>query len=165
MSGEHVNGSYEKYYNDLLVNASNNVNAKIIEAIEPFDLDKLEHYEPEYLSGFTAERYSVGLDEGWEEVKKDIVDDIHSGVVKKIGGDRVRYLNIDTSYNGIWFKHILLPVWMSSYKFKDKVYRFMINGETGEVQGKSPVSVIKIILTIIIILGAIGLAGAFFGSQ
>ncbi len=162
---EYVSGSYEKYYNDLLVNASNNVDANIIEAIEPFDLDKLEHYEPEYLSGFTAERYSVELDEGWEEAKKDILDDIHYGVVEKIGGDTVRNLNIDTSYNGIWFKHILLPVWMSSYKFKDKVYRFMINGETGEVQGKSPISVIKTILTIIIILGIIWMAVVFFANR
>lgn len=152
---EYVSGNFHKYYNDLLINASKHVDAKIMEKIEPFDLQSLEHYEPEFLSGFTAERYSIGLDEGWEEVRKDITSDIYSRVVSKIGGDQVRSVHIDTSYESILFKHILLPVWMSSYSFKDKIYRFMVNGQTGEIQGDSPISIKKVILTVLIALGII----------
>ena len=57
--------------------------------------------------------------------------------------------------NGEPTKHILLPVWISAYRYNNKVYHFMINARTGEVQGERPYSVIKILLTI---LGAVAIA-------
>ncbi len=162
---QYVSGAYDKYYNDVLVNASRHVDAQIMSKIEPFNLEGLEHYEPEYLSGFTAQRYTVGLDEGWEVARHEINNSIYSGVVRKIGGDQVRNVHINTSYKNILFKHILLPVWMSSYSFKGKIYRFMVNGQTGEVQGNSPISPIKVALTVLISLGVIGGIVAFLVNR
>ena len=31
------------------------------------------------------------------------------------------------------FKHILLPLWLSAYHYRDQSYRFMVNARTGEV--------------------------------
>lgn len=157
----YVSGTYDAYYNDVLINASRHVDTEIMGKIEPYNLQELEHYEPEYLSGFTAQRYTVGLDEGWQVAKHEISNSIYSGVVRQIGGDQVRNVHIDTSYKNILFKHILLPVWMSSYKFKGKIYRFMVNGQTGEVQGKSPISPVKVALTVLISLGVIAGIVAF----
>ncbi|MEM8486403.1 MAG: hypothetical protein AAF564_12700, partial [Bacteroidota bacterium] len=61
-----------------------------------------------------------------------------------IGGDEQRILYKDTSYSNITFKHILLPIWISSYRYKGEIYRFMVNGQTGEVQGQRPWSKLKI---------------------
>jgi hypothetical protein len=52
----------------------------------------------------------------------------------------------------VTFKHILLPVWLSAYRFKEKVYRFLVNARTGEVQGERPWSAWKITGTIVVIL-------------
>lgn len=38
------------------------------------------------------------------------------------------------------------PVWLSSYTYRGKIYRFMVNGETGRVAGKAPVSPLKVLL-------------------
>ncbi len=54
------------------------------------------------------------------------------------------------------FKHILLPIWLSAYKYKEKVYRFMINARTGEVQGERPWSWIKITLAVLAAAAIIG---------
>ena len=40
-------------------------------------------------------------------------------------------------------------------KYNDKVYRFMINGRTGEVQGERPYSFWKIFFFVLLILGVI----------
>ena len=64
----------------------------------------------------------------------------------------------------IKFKHILLPIWISAYIYKVKVYRFMINGQTGEVDGESPVSIIKVMLLILVILAVVG-GGYFYFSN
>ena len=61
-------------------------------------------------------------------------------------------------YDNITFKHVLLPVWISAYRFRDKVYRFLINARTGEVQGERPWSWMKIaalILALAVIIAAI----------
>lgn len=144
-----VSGSYSKYFDDVLINASRQVNGDIINRLEPFNLKELVHYKPEYLSGFAAERYSIGLKEGWNHAKFDVDNMIRNNVTRKIGGDEVRFLNISTSYNDVKFKHLLLPIWISSYTYKNKVYQFMINGQTGEVQGKSPISRLKITALIV----------------
>ena len=49
-----------------------------------------------------------------------------------------------SAYDGIRFKHILLPMWLSAYRFNRKLYRVLINGRTGELVGDRPYSRWKI---------------------
>jgi hypothetical protein len=69
---------------------------------------------------------------------------IHLSICRDIGGDHQRVSSTNISWKNITFKHILMPIWISAYSFKDKTYRFMINGRTGEVQGERPYSWVKI---------------------
>jgi hypothetical protein len=48
------------------------------------------------------------------------------------------------------FKHVLMPVWISAYRYRDKVYRFLVNGQTGEASGESPLSWWKVLLLAIV---------------
>jgi hypothetical protein len=73
--------------------------------------------------------------------------------------------SLHTDYENLKFKHILLPVWISSFKFKGKTYQFLVNGQTGEVQGERPYSVAKIALFVIAILAVVGLIAFFASSQ
>jgi hypothetical protein len=54
----------------------------------------------------------------------------------------------------VTFKYILLPVWVSAFRYHDEVYRFVVNARTGEVQGQRPRSWVKLTLA--------GLAAAAF---
>jgi hypothetical protein len=49
---------------------------------------------------------------------------------------------------GITFKHLLLPMWIASYRYHEEVYRFLVNARTGEVQGERPWSWAKITLLV-----------------
>lgn len=150
-----TSGVYTEYFDDIPVNASKNIPENIVSKLHNFDMKKLVLYKPEYLSGFQAERYGVGLEEGWLKARKKIDADIHDGIVKQIMADEVRNLNINTQCKTINFKHILLPIWISAFTYKKKIYRFMVNGQTGNVQGEAPVSPIKV-------LGAIAAVIAVF---
>ena len=90
---------------------------------------------------------------------------INQDIRRDIGGDEQRILTRNTSYGNITFKHILLPIWISAYFYKDKTFRFLVNGRTGEVQGERPWDYLKIALTgggIVAIIAIIAkLAGAF----
>jgi hypothetical protein len=98
------------------------------------------------VSGFQAEAYQVGLRDGFPIAKTTIDRQIESAVRSDIGGDHQRIHGVSTQLSDIKFKHVLLPVWISAYRYRDKAYRFVINGQTGEVSGESPKSWIKIAL-------------------
>ncbi|WP_461206185.1 TFIIB-type zinc ribbon-containing protein [Clostridium sp. DL1XJH146] len=151
-------GYYNHFYDDVLVNASKNVASGLIDSIEPFDLNGLLDYSPNYLSGFLAEKYSISLKDGFEDAKNEINTKIRNGIRGQVFGDEVQIVSVQTDYEDITYKHILLPVWVSSFNFKNKVYRFLVNGQTGKVKGKAPVSAVKVIflvLTIIIVIAII----------
>ncbi len=148
---EYTAGDFSKDFDDILIPASKQVKEKLLKRVEPFNLKELVKYQPHYISGFISERYSVDVDAGWNSAQLEIKSDLRNGITRKIKGDVVKDLKISTHYEDIKFKHVLLPIWISAYKFKDKNYKFLINGQTGEVQGESPVSALKILFTILVL--------------
>lgn len=159
----YTSGAFRHFFDDVLVCASNSDGKNLIKRLEPFHLRELVEYKNEYLSGFMAEKYSVGLEQGFNEAKSIIRSELHSMIRNHIVADEVRNLRIQTSYSNVTFKHILLPIWISAYRYKDKVYKFLVNGQTGEVKGQAPVSVIKVLL---LILAGLIIAGVlYFISQ
>lgn len=149
---ESVSGNHEFYFNDSLVHASKKVASKLIDKLGGFQLSELVGYKPEYLSGFLAERYSVDVQAGWDTARGRMNSDLHSQITQRIGGDEVRSLQVYTNYSDIKYKHILLPVWNSSYPYNGKVYQYIVNGQNGKVEGQAPVSPVKVTATILIVV-------------
>ena len=75
----------------------------------------------------------------------------------QVPGDTHRNLQVNARFTRQTFKHVLLPVWLVSYDYGAKSYQVLVNGYTGQVAGKHPLSVIKIMLLILFILVAAGL--------
>jgi hypothetical protein len=109
-------------------------------------------YDDKYLSGFRTETYSTDVKTAYGEAKQRMEPDIHQKIREDIGGNTQMIHYVNTTYNNPTFKHILLPVWISAFRYKDKVYQFLVNARTGEVQGARPYSAAKIAFTI---LGAV----------
>lgn len=159
----YANGTVYNSFDDVLILASNSLPPKYTDALEPWDLENITDYNDKFLSGFRSESYQVDVKEGFEKSKIIMDAGIRDSIHSDIGGDHQRISSVDTKYNDITFKHILLPIWLSAYRYKDKVFRFMINGRTGEVQGERPYSAIKIILAV---LGGSALgAGIYFAIR
>ncbi len=161
----YVSGRVNEDFDDILVVASKSLPLKYIEELEPWDLTNLAPFDSKFLSGFKTESYQIDLKDGFEICKDKMEDIIRSSIRDDIGGDHQRINSLSTHYYDITFKHILLPIWISTYRFNNKAYRFMINGRTGEVQGERPYSWIKITLAVIAAIIAIVtilyLVGAF----
>lgn len=151
----HVSGSVWDRFDDVLVLASRSLPKRYTEKLEPWDLQNLVPYQDDYLSGFRAESYQVDLEEGFVEAKEVMHEKIVSTIHRDIGGDRQRIHSTTTRHDDLTFKHILLPVWVSAYRYADKSYRFLINARTAEVQGERPYSWIKITLAILFVIAVI----------
>lgn len=137
---------------DILVPATTSVSRPRLTSLEPWDLGALKPYEPAFLSGFKAQRYQVELPEGFEEAKVIMSSIIEQDVREDIGGDEQRIDSISTSYSAVTFKHILLPVYIGAYRFREKVYQVMVNARTGEVQGDRPYSFWKIFFFVLFLI-------------
>lgn len=153
-------GVVARAFDDVLVLASRSLPEKYIHALEPWDLENLVSYADEYLAGFQAESYQIELVDGFENAKVIMDPQIVSDIHRDIGGDEQRITSKKTAYDDITFKHILLPVWISAYRYRQRVFRFLVNARTGEVRGERPWSAWKItfaILAALLLVGAIAI--------
>jgi predicted RNA-binding Zn-ribbon protein involved in translation (DUF1610 family) len=150
-------GQHSGSYDDVLVYATHSVDPDILERIYPFDTKQLLPYAPQYLSGWRAEQYRIDLNGGWEIGRAKVEDYERSACIQQIPGDTYRNLYVNTTISDATFKHVLLPVWIASYPYKSKVYRFMVNGQTGKVQGEKPVSWIRVAIAVLIVLAIIAI--------
>ncbi|MGA1866761.1 MAG: hypothetical protein ACMUFK_04760 [Thermoplasmatota archaeon] len=151
-------GQRDDRFDDTLILASKGINEDIAEKVYPFHLDDLVSYKPEYLSGWMAEEYSIDVHEGWEKAMSKVKMEVHHRCGRDVPGDTYRSLNVRTTFSDMKYKNILLPIWSASYHYRKKLYRFLINGQTGEVQGEKPVSWIKVGIAVAAGLAAAGLA-------
>ncbi len=159
----YASGTVYNDFDDVLVLASNSLPESYTNALEPWDMENITAYNDKFLSGFRSESYQVDVKTGFEKSKMIMSDAIRNTICNDIGGDQQQITSVNTTYNDITFKHILLPIWLSAFRYQEKVYRFMINGRTGEVQGERPYSTIKIILTVLAVI-AVGI-GIYFGVR
>jgi len=149
-------GSRSDSYNDVLIVASRGLDYHLVLKIYPFHLGYLIPYKPEYLSGWQAEDYNIDVRHGWGIAKDQVQQDEYRKCGSEVPGDTHRFLRVNTSYSNITYKHILLPVWIASYHYKNKLYHFLINGQTGEVQGYKPISWLKVGAVAAAICGIVG---------
>ena len=139
-----ASGTVARGFDDVMAIASNALPTHLGEGLEPWDLSQLQPYKPDYLAGFQAEGYTVALADGNATARQKMAGVIEEDVRHDIGGDVQRIDTVATNYSDETFKHILLPIWIAAYKYNSKTYRFLVNGQTGEVQGERPYSVWKI---------------------
>lgn len=153
-----IRGNYSKYYDNILIESSKQLTQSELKAIMPYDNTLVEGYNCDYMAGFSAERYNEDIDVSFDKAKGEMGEYIKRAVLSQYTYDVVGSLNINTNYDPVCFNYLLLPMWVFGCKFKDKIYRFIVNGLTGKSYGKYPKSSAKIFTTVLACLGvAVGL--------
>jgi len=148
-------GSVYISFDDVAIGASKTISRSILDQLEPWDTTALVGFNEKYLSGFEAEEYTIGLDNGFEFAKAKMSHKIEQTVRHDIGGDQQQIISLDTNYTNISYKNTLFPVWTATFKWNNKIYHYAINAQTGKISGKRPYSYLKIGLAIFAVLGAI----------
>ncbi|MDL2234699.1 hypothetical protein LJC07_00910 [Christensenellaceae bacterium OttesenSCG-928-L17] len=160
-----TSGVYTEFIDDELVSGTTQHDTSMLKKVEPYNTHNNMAYRPEYVAGFIAERYSVGLRDAFSNAKAAIARKLENAIAQKIRfehhADHVDVSSMSTNYSNITYKYLLLPIWLSSFTYKNKVFQFMVNGQTGKVGGKAPVSPLRV--TVAVVLGiALCLLIAYF---
>ncbi|NSL86489.1 zinc finger domain-containing protein [Chitinophaga solisilvae] len=160
-----ASGEVDNVFRDVLVSASPSLPRKMAEILEPWYLDQLKRFDERYLSGFRAEIYQTTAEQALVIAKKRMDSAIRNSILDDIGGDEQIIDNYAVDYQNLGLKYILLPVWISAYRYNNKLYHFVVNASTGEVTGDRPYSWMKIAGLIIGIIVAVVVLYGLFANQ
>lgn len=152
-----ISGTHNSFFDDVSITAGNKLEQKKLDKILPFNQKSACVYEDKYLYGFMAYHYEKDIKQCWGEAKVRIDSLLRAQILSRYVYDVVDYLNVSTVHQGVTYKYVMLPVYMGIFRHKNKNYNFYVNGSTGKVIGKTPVSPIKVGVLTLIIAGLIAL--------
>jgi uncharacterized protein (DUF983 family) len=152
-----ASGAVPVAFDDLLVVGSTSIPPHLARVLDRWDLQRLRPPTDEVLAGFAVEVYRIGLEAGFGQARQRMQSAIDGAIRRDIGGDAQRIHAKQTVIDDIRFKHLLMPVWIGSYRFGGKPYRIVVNGQSGEVEGDRPWSGWKIAGAVLAVLAVLWL--------
>ncbi len=150
-------GAVDHFFDDEIISASVGVNPSLLAKIGPIPTKELVPYNAGFLAGWTVERYQIDLVQAAQRSREIMTTQLRQLVAASIPGDTYRNLQISANWSGQTFKHILAPVWLLTYDYHGRSFQVVINGFTGVIAGKHPISFWKVFFLILGILAGIGL--------
>lgn len=137
----------------------------MLSGVHPFDVSKMQPFAMSYLSGFTAEKRDLGK----QDVKEKVDARMHEYAEQLLrntihGYDDITVNQFDEKTDLEAWSYALLPVWVTTYKFKDEILLFAINGQTGKTYGKLPLNPGKLALASALV-GAAAFVLAMLGGM
>jgi DNA-directed RNA polymerase subunit RPC12/RpoP len=135
-----LSGNHHGYHSGYLVSASKGLPQRQALRIQPFQMPALKRYESYYLAGWLSEEYSVMRDQALEICRAEFDRREQQKVANFLPGDTHQSLQVNTRYSQVQSDLCLLPCYILSYRYKDEVYRFLVNGQTGRCAGDKPLS-------------------------
>ncbi len=157
-----ASGVVRNHFNDVLVLATQSLPPKQATHLEPWDVGHVIPYADEYLSGMSCQSYQIDLVGGFNAAKQLMSPVINQTICRDIGGNHQQITSANTQYHDVQFRHLLLPLWISAYRYSNRVYRFLVNARSGLVQGERPFSAIKIAILATACAAAIALLAIHF---
>jgi hypothetical protein len=136
-------GEHRGTYQGLLVGASGALVPKETAAIAPFDLAQGVKPDEVDLDNITVEQFSVGRKYA-RPLARSGLEELEQTACRQHVPGNCRKLKVNLRLSGLSSEPVLLPVWIMAYRYRDQVFRFLINGQTGKATGQAPVSYRKI---------------------
>lgn len=127
--------------------ASEKMNDELMEKLEPYHYHDLKEFNMPYLAGFIAEKYSYDEKSLLGKVRQRVSHYVESYIQSSIlGYTTTTYTRKNINIIPRHAHYVLFPVWMVCYDYKKSEHTFAMNGQTGKIVGKPPLSFGKILL-------------------
>lgn len=132
-----VNTEFEK----IPVDASDRMDDRIMECLEPYDYKEMKEFSMGYLSGYVADKYSATSDELQGRAKnraREAAIGVTRGTID--GYHTVQVVDQRVQIHESNVDYVMLPIWILNYRYQDQDYMFTLNGQTGKLHGRLPIS-------------------------
>jgi len=155
-------GSKFEMFKDVIIPGLRKMSPVELAGIEPFNLDELVEFSPDYLAGWVALTYDHPLADASLRAREKVLKKVQRTLSRQVEPDHPKrnFSTGEGKWSGLTYKLAFLPIFIGNYPFQGKRYRLLVNGQTGKVGGKKPVDTLKaamyaiagVILLIIIIV-------------
>lgn len=133
-------------YVKIPVDASEKMNDELMDRLEPYPYDQLKDFKTPYLAGYIAEKYNYTGEELLPRAQDKISEYIDSYISSTLSNyHSIDYKDKKIDTRNVKSDYALLPVWLVSYDYKQSEHIFAMNGQTGKVVGKPPISMGKVV--------------------
>lgn len=128
-------------FNDIPITALSKDHTYILNGIQPFDQKKAIPFTMPYLSGFLADKRNISKEDALPEVKETARQATASRLHETVTG----YTTLAAGDESITvtktdFSYVLMPSWMLTYQYGQEKYYFAMNGDSGKIAGRVPLS-------------------------
>ena len=137
---EWKNGRVHLNFDDLLVAGTNKISNILIKRMRGYNLHKMVPYNASYLAGIQAQAYDVDLEESWEVARNKMRERMKKACKKDIGNKETRNFSMNMNFSNETWRYILLPIYLTTYKYNNKTWQVMIHGQNGTIAGQRPVN-------------------------
>ncbi len=127
-------------FNGIPVDGSSKMDDTSMESIEPFDYSKVVDFDTAYLSGYLADKYDVASEAGAQRIQQRV----NTAFEEELRSTMLPYTTVIPTNKELKLtqgrsRYVLMPVWMLNTRYKDKIYTFAMNGQTGKMTGQLPI--------------------------
>ncbi len=161
-------GKVHKPFEGLLVPGTTHLNLSTLARVDYFKMDDLILYEPRCLAGMQAQSYDIPLDEAWQAGRQIMRERTRQACLDRANTTQVRNFSMSLDFSDEAWKYMLVPMYTSAYRYQDKTFQILVNGQTGQVAGPRPVDWEKVWMVIAAIFTPgilLSLVGWYFSTE
>ena len=127
-------------FENVPVDGSSKLSNDLMESVEPYDMTQAVDFQTAYLAGYLADKYDVSA----EDSKPRANERIRSSTESSFASTTAGYVTVIPESTNIRLsdgrvRYGLLPVWILTTRWQDKVFTFAMNGQTGKMVGNLPI--------------------------
>lgn len=126
-------------FDNVPVDGSKKMSDELMQSIEPYDYSECVDFQTAYLAGYVADKYDLDA----EQCAPAANERMRNSTVSAFMSTMIGYHTCVPEHTSIRLfqgriSYALLPVWILNTKYKDKMYTFAMNGQTGKFVGNLP---------------------------
>ena len=112
----------------------------LLSVLKDYRTNEAKPYTPDAMAGFPCEHYSIGLRDAWNNCGPELNWHLRDQADKADKAHFLMGINMNTNYYNLRYKYLIVPVWINSFFYDNRLFTIVINGQTGKIDGQWPKS-------------------------
>lgn len=154
-----LSGRHEADYLGITVSASRGLDQRALAPLGGFRLEGLKPYDPAYLAGWASEECALDPETAATLARRQVSAEEKARVRAHLPGDTHWWLRVRTELTERSRFLLFAPVYLVTYHYRGRRYRFLLNGQTGRARGEAPWDLprlLRSLAALLLVLVAVG---------
>lgn len=139
-----LEGRHHAFHAQEIVGAVEALDQSELLAVLPLDTRGARRFRPAWLEGRPVVQADVQSEAALPTAEERFAERERGAVREFLPGDEARDLQVTTTLHRVQGALVLAPLWVASWTHRGRVWRVIINGQSGTCTGTPPLSLLRI---------------------